>query len=257
MAIVSSTDFINKYELSTGMYSDSKIDDYIARYQERYLVHLLGADLYLEFISDLDADVPRSPNFKQIFEPFNEDVSGVGMGYYYSYRLNQILESDGIKEMLLGFTYWEYARDLLNQQTPYGGVKQMAENSIVVDTPHSLMWERYNLAVKTYRAIQEWINTNTTQTGQVVSWILDPGTGYIDGEYNLTGGTGSGGVVDVVATAGPVDSVTLVNAGTGYQVGDVLTIDGGNLDATLTLDYVGIGDLSKWNGTAKRMAYWI
>ena len=257
MAIVSSTDFINKYELSTGMYSTNKLDDYIARYQERYLVHLLGAELYLEFISDLDANVPRSPNFKQIFEPFNEDVSAWGGSYFYPYRLNQILESDGIKEMLLGFTYWEYARDLLNQQTPYGGVKQRAENSVVVDTPHSLMWERYNLAIKSYRAIQEWINTNRTELGQLVSWILDPGSGYTDGQYNLTGGSGTGAEVDITTTAGAVDSVSIVNAGSGYSIGDVLTIDGGNLDATLTLDYVGTGDFSKWNGTAKKMAYWL
>ena len=38
MSIITSTDFVNKFELSTGMYSTAKIDDYIARYQERYLV---------------------------------------------------------------------------------------------------------------------------------------------------------------------------------------------------------------------------
>ena len=258
MSIITSTDFVNKFELSTGMYSTAKIDDYIARYQERYLVHLLGANLYLEFIADLDTNQePRSPNFRQIFDPFNEDVSGFSAGYFYPYRLNQILESDGIKQMLLGFTYWEYARDLLNQQTPYGGVKQRAENSVVVDTPHSLMWERYNLAVKSYRAIQEWINTNNTSTGQIVAWVLDPGSGYTDGQYNLTGGTGSGGVVDVIASAGPVDSVTILDAGTNYQIGEILTIDGGNNDATLELTYVGTGDFTKWNGTAKKMAYWL
>lgn len=259
MAIITPAEFNNKYELSTGMYSTNKIQSYIDKYQERYLVQMFGADLYKEFESDLVANLPQSPNFLKVFNPFNEDVSGLDFsGYFYSYRTNQILISDGIKDMLLGFVYWEYARDLLNQQTPYGGVKQMAENSIVVDTPHSLMWERYNLAILTYRAIQEWIYTHKGEpVGQIVSWVLDPGTGYTDGQYNLTGGTGSGGVVDVIATAGPVDSVSLVEAGTGYAVGDVLTIDAGNQDATLTLSYVGVGTFDNFNGQNKKTAYWL
>ncbi len=260
MALITPAEFNNKYELSTGMYSTNKIQSYIDKYQERYLVNLFGASLYSEFESDLDANVPRSPNFLKVFNPFNEDVSGLDLsGYFYSYRLNQILESDGIKEMLLGFVYWEYARDLLNQQTPYGGVKQMAENSIVVDTPHSLMWERYNLAIKTYRAIQEWIHTHDGEpVGQIVSYNLVPGTGYTDGQYNLTGGTGSGAVVDITTTgSGHVQTIEFNNAGTGYIIGDILTIDGGDLNATLTLEYVGIGTFQKFNGTTKKTAYWL
>src|SRR5699024_5713048 len=38
-----------------------------------------------------------------------------------------------------------------------------------------------------------------------------------------TGGTGSGATADIVVTAGAVTSVTLVDGGTGYKVGDSLS----------------------------------
>ena len=261
--LLTTDDFINKWELSTGMYDTSKLTSYIIKYEERYLVHLLGAKLYDEFIADLTGvpQYPQSPNFIKILNPFNMDLSSLTQ--FYSSPLsgvNRILESDGILDMLKGFIYWEYARDLLNQQTPYGGVKQMSENSIVVDTPHSLMWERYNEAIRTYQAIQEYIYMNQSPTlGQIVSYTLTDGTGYVDGDTNLIGGSGTGGVVTLNTAPGNghIISLVLKSAGADYKVGDVLTIEGGNSDATLTLTYVGVGDFSKWNGTQKITAYWI
>ena len=215
--LLTTEDFINKWELSTGMYDTSKLTSYIVKYEERYLVNLLGATLYNEFTSDLSGvpQYPQSPNFIKILNPFNMDLNSLTQ--FYSSPLsgiNRILESDGILDMLKGFIYWEYARDLLNQQTPYGGVKQMSENSIVVDTPHSLMWERYNEAIRTYQAIQEYIYINQSPSlGQVVSFTFIGGTGYIDGDFNLTGGSGSGGVVTIGTTAGVVTSVQIKSTG--------------------------------------------
>lgn len=258
-------DFVNKWELSTGIYDQTKLTSYIAKYEERYLLHLLGGDLYSSFESDLTPatpQVPQSPNFLKIFNPFymdwNQSLSLSGNSLY-GYRLNQILESDGILDMLKGFIYWEYARDLMNQQTPYGNVKQRAENSVVVDGPHSLMWERYNEAIRTYRTIQEYINGNQNLlTGQIVTFDLTTaGTGYVDGTYDLTGGTGAEGQIDVLTTAGEVTTAKLNNVGSGYVVGDVLTINSGDINSTITLTYVGIGDFSLFNGIPKSTSYWI
>ena len=262
------SDFIDKYALSTGMYSTTKLSAYILKYEEQYLVQLFGANLYNEFVSDLNGagppSVPQSPNFLKVFNPFNEDrssLTGSGILYGDIYTLgNSILMSEGILEMLKGFIYFEFSRDLMNQQTPYGNVKQMAENSIVVDSPHSLIWERYNEAQKTYKAIQEYIYLNRPfDIGQIVSYdSLVVGTGYVDGTYDLSGGAGSGGVVEITATgSGHVNEITIIDAGVNYEVGDVLTIEGGNSDATITLTYVGIGAMKDFNGVAKLTAYWI
>lgn len=56
--------------------------------------------------------------------------------------------------------------------------------------------------------------------------ITGPGTGYTGGGYsvNFIGGTGTGATGFItVSSAGSVIAVTIVNAGTGYVIGDVLT----------------------------------
>jgi hypothetical protein len=65
------------------------------------------------------------------------------------------------------------------------------------------------------------------------------GTGYT----NLTGiacsgGTGSGFGVDITTAGNAVVSYVVSTAGTGYTVGDVLTIQAGNADATITVDAI-------------------
>ena len=260
------SDFIDKYALSTGMYSTSKLTAYILKYEKQYLVQLFGASLYNEFVADLNGlnpNVPLSPSFTKVFQPFTEDVSGFsGSGVLYTNTFNLgngILMSEGILEMLKGFIYFEFSRDLMNQQTPYGNVKQMAKNSIVVDSPHSLMWERYNEGQKTYQTIQQYILLNAPfNVGQLVSFdSLIGGTGYVDGTFNLIGGSGTSATATIVTIAGEVTEVTIQNVGVNYKVGDVLTIDSGNIDSTITLTYVGVGEMRNFNGVAKLTAYWI
>ncbi len=65
--------------------------------------------------------------------------------------------------------------------------------------------------------------------------ITTPGSGYTDGTFPTTGGTGTGGTVTITTTAGAVTAVIPSTIGSGYQIGDVLTITGGANDATLTI----------------------
>lgn len=260
--LLTAEDFIDKYELSTGMYDTPKLNAYILKYEERYLVHLFGVKLYNQFISDLNANVPRSPNFIKVFNPFNEDLSTGPFLYsnvFGGIMYNQILESEGILEMLKGFIYFEYSKDLMNQQTPYGNVKQRAENSVVVDSPHSMIYTRYNEAIKTYRAIQQFIYLNgNLALGQVIDTSIDSvGATYVDGQYDLLGGSGSGAKADIITIAGEVTEVSISEPGTDYVVGDVLTIDGGDGLATISVTYVGVGEFTLFNGLQKSMSYWI
>jgi len=70
--------------------------------------------------------------------------------------------------------------------------------------------------------------------------ITSGGTGYntIPATGQTTGGSGSGLTVSVTETAGVIDFITITNFGGGYQVGDVITVSGGNNDATFTVDYI-------------------
>lgn len=142
---VNSSDFKDKFEVSTGVYSNNKIQDYIDRYEDIYLVELLGVELYNQFIADLDTNnVPQDPKFIKLFEPFNEQISFT------------LMISRGMKDMLIGFIYFQYLKDLITQTTSVGVTKPQEQNSKVI-TSHTTIYGRYNESVKTYNAIQEYI----------------------------------------------------------------------------------------------------
>lgn len=71
--------------------------------------------------------------------------------------------------------------------------------------------------------------------------LTNAGTGYSTTETTTTAilpSTGEGLIVEIFATAGIIDGVNYFadQMGSGYNVGDVVTIDGGNNDATLTIN---------------------
>jgi hypothetical protein len=259
--ILSIQDFTGKYQVSTGMYDQAKLQDYINRYEPRYLKQLFGVSLYNDFQSDLLNNVPQSPNFLILFNPLSEDM---GYNFYYFNGVyegvNQI-DSEGIKEMLKGFIYFEYVKDLSNQITPIGLVKPDNENSTVANTLFSMMYTRYNEAIRSYNSIRDFIRyTTTPPLGQVVSLsIASGGSGYTAANnVALTGGTGTGLVISFTEDGtGAVDSVTIVDPGKNYSLGDFFVIPGGNGDGELKLDYVGIGDYRKFRGVPKLTAYWL
>lgn len=258
MSFLSPSNFTGKYELHTGMYDVTKLQAYIDKYEGRYLRQLFGVTMYNAFMSDIDqqSNAPKSPNFQYIFNPFSEDVT-----------LYSMLDSDGILEMLKGFIFFEYSKDLLNQMTPYGNVRQRAENSTAILALQSQMYNRYNEAIRTFRAIRDYIYLNfDIATGQAVGInvtnqgttynggnnftptplsglvltlsVTTPGTGYISNNGVATsGGSGTGLTIDYLDDgAGGVLSATIANPGTGYKAGDVVTIVDGNDDATITIN---------------------
>lgn len=243
-------DFTGKYQLSTGMYDVTKLQDYITKYEKRYLIELFGAKLYDEFISDLDmANVPQSPNFLKVFNPFYENVT-----------LRQLIISEGIIEMLKGFVYFEYSKDLINQMTPYGNVRPISENSEPVSTLYSMIYTRYNEAIKTYKAIQTYIqiNMNAPMGQAVIISLLNAGSTYIDAvNVPTTAINGSGLTIDILTDSGLILRGDINQAGTNYQLNEVVTVTGGDGLGTFEITYIGIGDYSTFNGQQKQTAYWI
>ena len=84
-------------------------------------------------------------------------------------------------------------------------------------------------------------------TGPILTWDINGtgGTGYSisTGPETVTGGTGTGAAVEITAigsngevTSSQISSTTgTILDGSGYTVGDVLTISGGNNDCTITI----------------------
>jgi hypothetical protein len=259
--ILTPSDFVGKYELHTGMYVQSKLQNYIDIYEPMYLKHLFGIDLYNQFINDLSGNIPQSPNFLTVFNPLAEDF---GSSFYTQWGVsywNSMLISEGIKEMLKGFIYFEYAKDLSNQMTPYGNVKPISENSEVVSTLFSMMYTRYNEAINSYRSIHRYLRFNNPPLGQIVTIsIINGGLNY----STLTGltcinGLGTGAVVDIDIDAfGTITEINFTNQGINFKVGDVVTVkDGLNVSCTFSVEYIGTGDYRKFRGLPKSTAYWL
>ena len=247
--IVNISDFTGKYQLSTGMYDTVKLQDYIDKYEKRYLIELFGANLYTEFESDLLANVPQSPNFLKVFNPFYENLT-----------FRQLIISDGIKEMLKGFIYFEYSKDLINQMTPYGNVRPISENSEPVSTLYSMIYARYNEAIRSYKAIQTYIQVNMNAvTGQAVTVeLLNAGTTYVDALNVPTTATfGSGLTLDILTDGSLIESGTVNAPGSNYQLNEVVTVTGGDGLGTFTVTYIGKGHFNTFNGMQKQTAYWI
>ena len=57
--------------------------------------------------------------------------------------------------------------------------------------------------------------------------------------------------------AGVILEAVIILNGQDYTNGDILTVDSGNLDGTITADYVGKGVYSTFNGVNKESVYWI
>lgn len=251
---VQPSDFQNKYQLHQGMYDQAKIQSYIDRYEKRYLIELLGPNLYDEMVADSISNVPQSPNFKFIFNPFHVNVSP-----------STTLISEGIEQMLLGFIYFEYVKDLINQMTPFGNVKPMSENSTVVSGNSTMMYNRYNEAVRTYRAIQMYISLNASTIGNgeaLRCQVLTDGTGWTEdiNDVPVTGGNGTGATFDVqFLSNGPTYTLfaTIKEPGSGYYLNDVVTLQAVNNDATVRITAISGGDYSLFNGVTKQYAYWL
>lgn len=286
MAFLTTADFTGKYELHIG-YDEAKLEEYIDLYEPKYLRQLFGVAMYNEFMSDIDptTNEPQSPNFKELFEPFAEDVT-----------LYHQIESDGIKTMLKGFIFFEFARDLMTQQTSYGAVRQATENGQIANTIQSLLYVKYNEAVRSFKAIREFIYFHRNpETGQVVTVELNPlnlGTNYSTAENvvleNATsqipiggiasinfdptfGGTGyttdltnvpifdptlsgTGGTVDITTDGNQVLTITINQQGTGYLENYLVYVDAGNQDcqfeiSTITYETVQVNPEPLGTGT--------
>lgn len=83
----------------------------------------------------------------------------------------------------------------------------------------------------------------TAGGGALTETLLAGGTGYgvsLTGVVTtVTGGTGTGMIVSYNTTAGQVvNAITIINPGKGYTATDVVTLVGGNADATTTINTV-------------------
>ena len=82
-----------------------------------YLTQLLGKTLYDLFVADLVNKVPVTARFLDLYNPFDIDDD------------NCLIHSDGMKEMIMGFIQFFYAREAKVVNTQHGNVVNNQENA--------------------------------------------------------------------------------------------------------------------------------
>lgn len=146
--IVSKSDFVGEYFVSQKLYDDLVF--FIEKYEKKYLVRILGAKLYALFISDLDTNVNQAPItqiYKDFFNEILEDSSGC------------IIESEGIRKLLIQFIYFEYIRETQLNNTTNGTAKNSAELGQMAQYKNNIL-KAYNEAVDNVHAVQWFISSN-------------------------------------------------------------------------------------------------
>lgn len=142
-SITTPNDYIGQYVISNGAVKQPKIQACIDSVETTILCELFGVDfkgIVLQGVVDLD------PIYEQLYNPFE-----------YQDSCDRIWISKGVKEMLLGFVYFHWYATHQTSETINGMRNKESENSSQTSAVQANTEQRYNEAVKTYRAIQAYI----------------------------------------------------------------------------------------------------
>lgn len=144
---VNSSQFAGQEKLAQDKFSVSDLDLYIDKYEVRYLQDLLGCKLYEDFATDfaITGVSPTAPKFQEIWNYICLDDGLCG-----------IRRSEGIKDMLIDFIYFEYLRDSKTKVNIGGVNKNIQANSEEAPYHITNIYTNYNQAIESYDTIQ-WI----------------------------------------------------------------------------------------------------
>lgn len=145
-SITTPADFNGQYSINRNKHNEVSIQACIDSVEELVLLELFGVD-FKDIV--LQGVVDEVVIYENLYNPFNFQDS-----------CDRIWQSKGIKEMLLGFVYWEWFATHSVAIVLDGQRENESENSKSASSLKSNNEKRYNDAVKTYRAIQAYINEN-------------------------------------------------------------------------------------------------
>lgn len=148
--ILKTTDFVGKYAISQNQFNTSNLQSFIDKYELLYLYDLLGIDLATAFYADITTpfSAPVTPKYATIFNPLAIDESTF---------CNRQLRSEGVKDMLLGFVYWEFVRKQKVKTSLNGPIIQSGETTREADWAETGIYANYNDSVRSYNAIQSYV----------------------------------------------------------------------------------------------------
>jgi len=149
MALVLNTDFVGEYAVSQSCYDS--LGTYITKYEKDFLVSLLGAELYLLFIADLDMAIPQAPQtarFINLYNSFDIDTNGC------------VKSSEGLRKAIVQYIYFHYIRDANFSPTNSGVMRTVSEVSSVLPYNGFNLIQSYNQSIANYHSVQWYIVDN-------------------------------------------------------------------------------------------------
>jgi hypothetical protein len=233
-----------------------KRDDYVADATRGTANVSLNNMLFLNNFDETDVTYPtlgqdQYNSLLSIF-PAHDDTQDSGRAQSGRYHIemgslymdNDVLpvgtiKYSDLKHNLKAKFYKQYVDPLLPPQLP-------ATNSWINTAKFSLSYtESQSLLDIDQNAAFEFLfpkwNNENPAIGGVTSRTADGlGTGYTTatGVATTSAGGGTGLTVDITAVAGAITAVIVNNLGSGYEVGDIVTINGGSTSESLTITSV-------------------
>lgn len=147
MSVLIPADFKGKFLITKNTKNIDNIQSQIDETEFEIMNELLGPTLLAEYVIGINNS---DPLFEKIRDPFFVDAC-CGQDY----------KSNGIKKMLLGFTFYDYYQTDVITASLTGQQVTKSENSekeqqLAMMANNSI----YNDAVKTFNAIQKYLNQN-------------------------------------------------------------------------------------------------
>lgn len=155
MAFIESSDFAGKYKLSQDTANQTITTRVIGEMRDGLIRRVFGSIMGNEIIAYLDTTTPPvNTEFDNVINPFSEDLTNSCCFH----EGNSMIESIGLKNVLIGFIYYQRACDMRLQMQSVGGeTRPKTENTTNDMLPESKMIQRYNDSVNSVWAIQKYI----------------------------------------------------------------------------------------------------
>ena len=232
-----------------GITNQTDLDFYIVEYERELLLNALGIVLYEEYLAALQ-------NLNQAPKRWTDLIDGVT----YTNPSSVVKRWEGLRgankqSLVASFVYTKYLRNYNETFATTGVVRNDSKNATNYDaTPKYI--KAYNKFLRQYQADNlpnpityvnrfgtnglDWYGSEDT-TVSLYQFLTDSNNekSIFPDQLKLIGGSptkvASINILTVDAL-GEVLTYEIVNAGVGYTALDVLTIPGGDENATLTLD---------------------
>lgn len=154
MILLDLDDFKTEFSLAQSNASDATIQEYIDKYEPKYIKRILGVELGEKFITDVKGEDLDSDEIEARFQILID-------GFDKQSSCSTIYENAGMKKILAALVFYHYVSDTQAKHSQSGVVTNQAEVSTVVTPENATRFgeQKWNEALASIEAVQWWCGT--------------------------------------------------------------------------------------------------